>query len=379
MKSLSCYAQAVVGDEVWISNNRFNGLFRVNLKSGTAAFAGRFPEHKLEDEELHLFAKIFKDKIFFFPKRSENIDIYNLKTGKFSYVPCRTNNINGYASVIDAFRFDEDRVVIIPCYPGMPLQELSIEKEAIVKSIELKRSNQHVNSKTNVMTLYACRMKDEIFYPIHGTNKVGSYHLKEETEKIYSIDGLKSILGDIVFDGEVLWLNADQGIYRWDPYKNSLNLVHDYLSEKEGWIEKFVLYNQDIIGIPRWLKNIKIIDRHNFKQREVKIDRFALNKNMDMPWRDVRECFVWQENLIIAPVKYKESIYINLNNYKIEYKNWEILEGLPIKAGVIVHERAKEDLRDFILTTEKNNRICHNLSGKCTGYSIWQKINSNID
>ena len=141
-------------------------------------------------------------------------------------------------------------------------------------------------------------MQDEIFYPIHGTNRIGSYNFKKKTEKIYLLKGLKKILGDIVYDGSDLWINADQGIYQWKPYNNSLKLICDCSSEREGWIEQFILYKQELIGIPRWLNKIKIIDRSDFSLKEMYIDKFFLSKNQDMSWRDVRESFVWRDKLV---------------------------------------------------------------------------------
>lgn len=366
MNCLSFYAQVVFNNELWISSSRFNGLFRISLESDEITFIGRFPLHHSKDAELHLFAKKYGDKIYFFPKKSKSIDIYDVKTGVFTYVVCSANRLNGYVTAIDAFPSDKDTLLIVPCYAGMPLQEFSIRKEAIIGNIELKKANQNVKNETNTMALYACKVHDDIFYPLQGTNRIGSYNFKKKTEKIYSLKGLKKILGDIVYDGSNLWINADQGIYQWNPYTDNLKLICDCSSETEGWIEQFILYNQKIICIPRWLSKIRIIDRLSYSLEEVDIDKSLLCRNRDMPWRDVRESFVWRNNLVISPIKYKEAIYMDLDNYKMDHKKYESPEILLIEENFFVYEKKKVDLREYFRMI--NERI-GDISKKNNGYA----------
>lgn len=379
LDSLLYYAQVLVGNELWISNIRFNGLFKINIESGEVVFIGRFPSHDLETEDLHLFAKKYGNKLYFFPKRSNGLDIYDLKTKSFTFATCKMGNSNDYFTAIDAFRIDDERVLIVPCYSNMSLLEFSIEKEAIVRIIELTESNKFVDNATGTMTLYACKMQNEILYPIHGTNKVGSYNFSENKEKVYSIESLKSIVGDIIFDGSYLWVNADQGIYRWNPFKSDLKLVCDCSTEKEGWIEQLILYNENVICIPRWLNNIKIIDRRSFEQREVHIDNHLLSENAVMAWRDVRESFIWNDNLIICPVKYKEEISINLINFEIIYKIHEFLKTFPIKERFFIYERVKEDLRDYIEFVNKKETVFQEKDDCHMGFSILEELKAVVD
>ena len=374
LNSLSYYAQVVIGEELWISNSRFNGLYKVNLESGKSVYIGKFPQYRLDNSELHFFAKKYGEKIYFFPKCASGIDIYDLETGDFSHVECQTGSINNYVTAIDAFRLDEDNILIIPCYSGMTLQEFSIKKKAITKKIELIKSNQYVRNEANTMSLYACKMMNEVFYPLHETNMIGSYNLKKGNEKIYLISGVKSILGDIVFDGRNIWINADRGIYQWNPHSGDLNFVCDCSAEKEGWIEQFILYDQYIICVPRWLKNIKIIDRYNFEQKEINIDKNKLNKNKDMPWRDIRESFVWRDKLIISPIKYEETIWIDLNSYEITYKKWEPLKVMSIQEDFLIHEIAENDLEDYIRIIDENEKNIRRKDTHYVGYNILQKI-----
>lgn len=374
LNCLSFYAQVVLGNELWISSSRFNGLFRINIESNKITFVGRFPQHASKDAELHLFAKTYGNKIYFFPKCSKSIDIYDVKTGIFTYVECSANRLNGYVTAIDAVPSDKDILLIVPCYSGMPLQEFSIRKETIIGNFELKKANQYVKNDTDTMSLYACKMRDEIFYPIHGTNRIGSYNFEEKTEKIYSLNGLKNITGDIVYDDSDLWINADQGIYQWNPYKDNLRLICDCSSEKEGWIEQFILYKQKLICIPRWLNKIKIIDRLTFSLKEVHIDQSLLCRDRDMPWRDVRESFIWQDNLVISPIKYKEAIYIDLNNYKIQKKIYESPEILFIEENFFVYEKKKEDLQKYFVIVNESIGDISEKSNRYVGRSILQEI-----
>ena len=122
------------------------------------------------------------------------------------------------------------------------------------------------------------------------------------------------------------------------------------------------------------MKNIKIIDRYNFEQKEIHIDKNKLNKNKDMPWRDIRESFVWRDKLIISPIKYEETIWIDLNSYEITYKKWEPLKVMSIQEDFLIHEIAENDLEDYIRIIDENEKNIRRKDTHYVGYNILQKI-----
>lgn len=82
--NLSFYASVKLGDRMWISNNRYNGLFLIDLKTEKTVFLGSFLNEEIDGKCLHKCALLYKKKIYFFPLLSEKIGIYDIELRQFS-------------------------------------------------------------------------------------------------------------------------------------------------------------------------------------------------------------------------------------------------------------------------------------------------------
>lgn len=347
MKKIACFAYVKDGDDLWISHFKFNGLYKINLSSGNVAFMGRFPNHSGQEKALHFCGKKYGSKLYFFPQNTDSIDIYDIATGEYcsEMIPIKDKIFQKV--IVEAFQYD-DTCVLVPRFADIPLMILSLSENKIIECINLPESNQKASEDSKNLTLYACMIDHVIYFPVKDTNCIGSYDLDKREEKVYILSELEKIVGDFKFDGNDIWFNADSGIYKWNPNTNMLKFVCDCSSEKEGWIENLVIHEDLVICVPRWLNNIKIINKNTLKQTNIKIDTDLLHGNIDTPWRDIRGSFIWNNELIILPVRYKETICVDLTDFKVrlkEYTSDECMFSLP---QVSMKEENEDNLCEFL-------------------------------
>lgn len=372
MKKIATFAYVRDDDTLWISHFRYNGIFKIDLCTEHVEHVGSFTNHDVGDSELHYSAYKCDNLLYFFPQYCNSVDGYDISTGEcFCIEIPGMKNKNGKA-IIETFVYN-DTMIMIPRYKDVPIMFFSLKERAIVECVELDEVKRYVSEDSKDLTLYACMRDSVIFFPIKDTNYIGSYDLKRKKEKIYIIDGVKDIKGDIEFDGTHIWLNADSGIYKWNPDVNELQFVCDCISEKEGWIEKFILYKNMMICVPRWLNNIKVIYINTLDAKNVPISTALMHNNVDIPWRDVKGCFVWKNMLVMLPIKFSETIFVDLETFVVTYKNIVLDEYIPLMNKIALKEQNNGNVFDFL------SYIQQEFQGKCNdsntiGSIIWNKI-----
>lgn len=343
--NVSWYASVLNEDNLWISSFRYNGLYKINLQKGDIHFVRMFQGYRGESNELHLFAKKFSDKIYFFPQHASAIDIYDCKLDCLSKIDCAAYAKNGFATMVGAYVKD-NQIYVIPRNYGMPLLIISSQDDVIVRKVDLKRANKFI-SKQNFLTFYTCQMDDQIFFPIYDTNHIGIFNMDLMIEQIVTLPKINRIKGCIAAKGHRLWLNADSGVFCFDIDNNELLNVCNCEDVKEGWIEKIVFVDDLVICIPRWLGNIYVINSKTFENHSMKIDQNRLHVLYEFPYRDIMDCFVWKGKICISPMRYKEMIVIDLFKEEIEYKSYDI-DLLYKQKDVCLIEKCSNDLASFM-------------------------------
>ena len=375
MKKIACFAYVKDGDDLWISHFKFNGLYKIDLASGDVVFMGRFLHYGEKESQIHSCAQKYGNQLYFFPQNADNVDIYDISTGEFCSVKLPVKDKVLQKVIVETFRYD-DTCVMVPRFADIPLMILSLSDNKTIECINLSESNKRVKEDSKNLTLYACEVNHVIYFPIKDTNCIGSYDLDRREEKIYILSEIEKIVGDIKADGNDFWINADNGIYKWNPNTDMLKFICDCSSEKEGWIENFVMHGDMVICIPRWLNNIKIIDKKTLKQADIRIDTNSLHGNIDTPWRDIRGCFIWGNELVILPVRYKETIFLNLDSYQISLKEYASDECMFLLSSLSMKEENEDNLCEFLSYID-NGIYKKSECDKNTGDRIWEAIADN--
>lgn len=372
MKKIACFAYVNDGDYLWISHFKFNGLFKIDLKSDEVSFMGRFSSCGEEKSQLHHCARKHGSKLYFFPQNGDYVDIYDIETEKFFDVKIPIMYKQYQKTIINTFMYD-DMHIMIPRFVDIPVMIFPSEAPQKIEKIDLTESRKCIRNGSMDLTLYACIVDDTIYFPIKDTNCIGSFNVREKKENVIILEGLDKIVGDIEYDGENIWISANDGIYKWFPQDNSLVKVCDVASNREQWIEKIIVYKNNIICVPRWLNKIIIIDKESLQHESISIDTDKLNQNVATPWRDVRGVFVWNEKIVILPVRYSETIFIDLNSFHIDYKTYVSNQCMYSLNRVTVMEQNGDNFSEFLEFIDSLNfkdKIMLNKIGK----TIYEEI-----
>lgn len=89
MKNIPIHFEACasVGEKLWISEKKYNALYKMNIKNGNIKYCGEFPNENPLKKRLHYGNAIEIDsKLYFVPLESSYIHIYDIKSDEFSSV-----------------------------------------------------------------------------------------------------------------------------------------------------------------------------------------------------------------------------------------------------------------------------------------------------
>ncbi len=372
MKKIATFAYAIDNNTLWVSHFRYNGIFKIDLCTENVEYMGGFTNHNSGEGTLHYCAKKCDNLLFFFPQYCNSVDGYDVSTDECFDVKIPEMEKKTGKAIIEAFVYN-DTIVMIPRYKDVPMMILSQKEREIVEYVSLDKSIQCVNSDSKDLTLYACMVDNIIYFPIRNTNCIGSYDLEHKKEKIYVVDGIKNIIGNIEFDGTYMWINADNSIYKWNLDTKELNCVCDCSSEKEAWIEKFIIYNNMMICVPRWLNNIRIIKMDTLESVDIPIDTTSMHNNMSMPWRDIKGSFVWNDNLVILPLRFSETIFVDLKTFCVTYKEIILDECIPLKKRIALDEQNSDNIHEFLSYIERDVNNSSNYDNSI-GNIIWDEV-----
>ncbi len=75
---------AIDGDEAWFSNNIFNGLFRVDLRTEEIQFVTMIPNERIRIFLLYSKCHIWKDQVVLIPANADHMSVYDRKTKEIS-------------------------------------------------------------------------------------------------------------------------------------------------------------------------------------------------------------------------------------------------------------------------------------------------------
>ena len=82
--NLMTYGAQAKNGKLWFSNNKFNGLFCMNLNNMEVRFVSYFPEEKHGRWAMHKKCLVYKDKLIFVPAFGNHIHVYNILNGEIS-------------------------------------------------------------------------------------------------------------------------------------------------------------------------------------------------------------------------------------------------------------------------------------------------------
>lgn len=264
LRCLSFYDAVWVGNTMWVSNNRYNGLYSYNIDTGKSVFHGHFPGEPLDAVGMHMRVTKYGSKLFFFPALSPNISVYDMDSHQFDFFPIIEDK-TGFARLANII-VDNEKVYIFPQFLSQPIvvfdmEEQSLEKEYRLAS-EMKKIGLYFNSQMFADVVMAC---GKVWLPICEQGILIEYdYMSGHISNLHKIEGKK--LKKIAYDGFDFWISDSSiaGVICWNPQKGIIEEFSDIIEFNEKNIAKAanVFIVQNYVWVLPWQGDIIRIDRN---------------------------------------------------------------------------------------------------------------------
>lgn len=197
---------------------KFNGLVKVDIKSGETKYIMSFPGENEIIKNQHSKAIVFNDEIYFFPDTGNYIHIFNVNENNITKIYVNRNNYSGeyYTTIY------EDSVIIIPKKGGEDILRYSFGNTEVSVLISWTELSKYIPINSSYLFLRAVAYERKLYLPVFETCHVLSVDL--DTLFIETIEvQVDKLLGAFGGDGEVLLLSNDSpALYKWNPIENKI-------------------------------------------------------------------------------------------------------------------------------------------------------------
>lgn len=355
LKKLAYFAYVKCGDNLWVSNIRFNGIYSINLRSGKTLFHGRFERHPYDKIVIHSYAGKYQNKLFFLPQNGDSIDLFDLDTEVIDSYPIDLW-FGASVGVVAGRVVLDDVVYMLPKSTELVMTTFSLKSRSLKAFGEkaMKNIGRGAVPEYNTLAINTTYARGKIWFAVFNTNMIASIDLYTEKERIYEISNAKE-LQTIKYDGIDFWIGEGINVIRWTPDTGTIERFENvFLNSQrdDNLISEFVFYGDYVFAIPQWLGAIV---RINKKTKEVY--RYMLeieNYKIIHKWRDLRNAFVYNDFLIINPVGRNYEISINLQTNNINAREYIAKKNTIYQYQGVFYEREYRKLDSFIDMIQKN-------------------------
>lgn len=212
----SCGAQ--YDNFIFASACKFNGLVKVDIKSGDTKYIMPFPGENEVIKNQHSKAVVFNGEIYFFPATGKFIHVFNVKENNIRNIDLDKNEHRGeyYTTIY------EDGVIIIPKKAGEDILKYSFGNTEVSVLISWTDLSKYIPVNSSYLFLRTVAYEKKLYLPVLETCHMLSVDL--DTLVIETIEvQVDKLLGAFGGDGEVLLLSNDSpALYKWNPVENKI-------------------------------------------------------------------------------------------------------------------------------------------------------------
>lgn len=120
LKRISCHNFIEVDGYAYFSNWFYNGLFKVEIKTGKTFFLGSFEGEKFFEPNIHWKIGLKEDRIYFFPRRGFHMHIYHLSDKTMQAIEIRKKTEKFF--IIDNIILEGDYIIFLPQEKSDPIR-----------------------------------------------------------------------------------------------------------------------------------------------------------------------------------------------------------------------------------------------------------------
>lgn len=221
-KYMAMFDAYIDSEQIFFSNNSFNGLISMDKKNGRCnyitAFSGDVPWAK----GMHKRIIKYKDRLFFFPNAAKGISVYNLNTNKMQFFKGDV----GYWELTEIFAFGQVAYLI----PKSMEQSLYLFDMEEYKFTEISGWNRNIQKTVHdceqLQPNCACVIEKFFWTFIRNTNILIETSIITGESVFYHLDKDFTI-NYMVADGENLWISSKKKdiVIRWNKERGILEQI----------------------------------------------------------------------------------------------------------------------------------------------------------
>lgn len=359
IEHLAYAAKIETHGKIWVSNWRFNGLF--SIENNRVVYEGRFAGHPDSLAGIHSYVKVHGDKLFFFPQKSNVIDIYDIKSKRF-----QTAFIDEWASfkncAVIGVEECEEGFWIVPRYGKLPAVKLSYDG-FITESIPIQSEKQlGLYDNDTILAISVCVVNKQIFIPVFHTSKIIQLDLKNGEESVYDLNR-EYHFHCIAKDENGFWISSAENVLYCDDKLNELCLYRDVIDrtnplQKPAETAKILIDGDLVYVIPVWSGRVGVINKYSGSVRAIDLSSNQCNMVEDRikNWRTFKEAEFAGGEIIIYPISMDSQIKISESG--IQYTKLLVpLESVPpidLSGQREMTEYSTDDLIFFLEALKKN-------------------------
>lgn len=388
MLAMTPFDMISVDGYMWFSAVGFNGLCRLNPKSGETVIMGCFLEEKWNAEFLHSQVKSYQKKLVFAPNRSGGIDIYDVEKRKFERVELPRVNMHNNATKIYAMHQSGNKFILFGLFmPSILFFDVLSGKIEYMQDMYERLYGSVYASTLPVFRKSSCQVGNSVYVLCAQSSAILQINILDRSYMFGNQDGLR--FDTICYDGDFFWLSSQNDIYlmkNW-KFKKIISVDKKYRFSISKCIGNYIYY---IPTQPDDQETIIVIDKNNSSavvelSAECDEDILRADDGANKVFNGI--CMDNRESAVLICGKSNKIFFAK--NGKIE-KNIHFF----LESGIREMPELKEKIREALFTLsgfksqmEKNVRLGlaylllaeENTDRKkneqaCVGYKIYQEL-----
>ena len=364
MIKLNFSAFQIIGDHLYFSLLKCNGLYSYSLITNKVDFICYFEKEKYNQEYLHLYSLLYDDKIIFIPYMGKYIAIFEPKNNSLEYIDC---DVSSHCSYIKAFIYDHELWLIPQIFDRNKRNEIRVYDLKNNIFTDNDRLNDYLAGISNYFFSFGvCSNNNDLFIALYGTNKILQINtisrkykliICEESIEISTVDIFgESLIISLIGSDQLKLIDLNgKFIYAYTGIHEELQGSRRLYSCVMKLKEKYFVFPQDS-------NDILFLDENNRKLKTVFKNKILHNSNYGIGGGQI----VTKDGIVFLAQCIFDRMILIKDDYTVDFVDIKIDFGEPDKKNVlekyldsgvfdlnIEEDMTLEDFVDLICVTRK--------------------------
>lgn len=262
----------------WVTNGSYNGLCKVNLRTGQTEFIAEIPNEKKDGHYLYSNIHRVDNKIILTPVFAKEIAIYDLDTGGFEKIPIDIEKPSFANNFLKAIKYN-DYIFFTPfMFEAIIRYDAKTGEVKYFKNWYNKLKPYINNTDKPIFANGICVRNNSLLMPFSQDNIVMEFDMLTSETKIHKVGKGGNNYWDMTFDGVDYWLiqhesENSETIVRWN-YESGETIEYSifpsgFVNEQKNFNE-IVYCGEYLLAFPRFSNMIIKINVETGEMSEFK-------------------------------------------------------------------------------------------------------------